>query len=191
MKRFLTLATTSLLLVSAAAMAQNRPDGQDSEPNDGTDQGSPGDEEQELARSVLDGMEAAQLATQDRAWYFMPRHRRGETYPIPESVVSRLCGDFDGCKVRIGMYNWDGTGRIASRETLFYYNASNKNWRASLGDQAGSNRDNTTQHINKSWSCYFTDGTYSGFRNIGDPDLNFGLLSWNQYNAGCLLTIID
>ncbi|WP_284126244.1 hypothetical protein [Parerythrobacter aestuarii] len=190
MKRFLTLATGSLLLVSAAAMAQNRPDDTDGPGTDGTEGKTPADG-QELARSVLDGTEIAQQVGQERAWYFVPRHKRGQTLAISEDVVSRLCGDFDGCQVRIGMYNWDGTGRIASRETLLYYNASNKNWRASLGDRAGSNRDNTTQHINKSWSCYFTDGTYSGFKNLGDTDLNFGLMSWNQYNAGCLLTIID
>lgn len=147
--------------------------------------------DQPLSMTVLEGNQTAELVTSSRAYYFVPRHKRGKTKPIPEHVVINFCGDFDGCKGRIGMYNWDNTGRIASREFLFFYNPINKNWRVSSGDIEGSNQDNVTQHINNAWSCYFTDGKYDKFQNHDDPDLYFGLLSWNQYNAGCLLTLID
>lgn len=126
-----------------------------------------------------------------RKTYFVSRNQRGTTLPIPEADIIRLCGDRDGCSIRMGMHNWDNSGRIASREFLFYYNRVNRNWRSSLGDPSGTNSDNITQHANHSWACYFTDGSYSNFNNLGDPDSNFGLLSWNQYNADCTMTIID
>lgn len=116
---------------------------------------------------------------------------RGTSVNIPEQTISDLCGDWDGCSLRMGMYNWDGSGRTASRDSLFYYNNSTKTWRASEGDAYGSNNNGVTEHIMNSWACYFTDGWYINWSNIGDINLNFALLSWNQYNATCKLTIID
>ncbi len=116
---------------------------------------------------------------------------RGTSVNISELTVSDLCGDWDGCTLRMGMYNWDGTARTASRDSLFYYNVSAKTWRASEGDAAGTNNNGVTEHIMNSWACYFTDGWYINWANIGDIDVNFALLSWNQYNATCKLTIID
>ena len=89
------------------------------------------------------------------------------------------------------MYNWDNTQRVASRETLFFYNKIDGNWRAAVNDAAGTDSDNHTQHINRSWACYFTDGKYENWKDIKDDKPGFGLLSWNQYNASCLLVIID
>jgi hypothetical protein len=113
--------------------------------------------------------------------------------PIPEETIIQLCGDIDGCSIRMGMYNWDGRGNTASRYTLFFYNSSTKMWRSSLSDKYGQNNNRTTEHIidTSPWSCYFTDGQYGNWKNNGDNDLAFGLLSWNQYNATCRLTIID
>lgn len=132
----------------------------------------------------------AEAATPGRQSFFAPKSSRGSTIPVPTSVVEQLCGDGDGCQVRIGMYDWDGTGRTASREFLFYYNNTLRNWRASLGDTSGQDADNVVQHINNSWSCYFTDGEYSNWAGV-DTQVVFGLLSWNQYNASCVLTLID
>lgn len=126
-----------------------------------------------------------------RMSYYAEKTNRGKTIDIPLDVVVKLCGDIDGCSVRIGMHNWDDTGRVASREFLFYYNVRNHVWRASLGDTAGTDADNITQHINESWACYFTDGKYDGWADKGDGSPGFGLLSWNQYNADCFLTLID
>jgi len=116
---------------------------------------------------------------------------RGTSVPIPEQVIIDLCGDWDGCTLRMGMYNWDGTRRTASREALFYYDTLTRNWRTSYGDASGSNNDNVTQHVMNAWACYFTDGEYISWFNRGDFDTNFALLSWNQYVATCKLTIID
>lgn len=130
-------------------------------------------------------------AATDRSTYTAYASQRGSTVNVPASRVSQLCGDWDGCTIRIGMYNWDGTRRTASRETLFYYDNYSRNWRASRSDLAGTNDNNYTQHAIQAWACYFTDGYYSNWYNHGDINANFGLMSWNQYNAACKLTIID
>jgi hypothetical protein len=129
-------------------------------------------------------------AQSDRFTVFVHRSRRGTSVPIDQAKLSEFCSDLDGCSVRIGMHNWDNTGRIASREFLFFYNAQSGNWSASLGDAAGSDKNNVTEHVNNSWSCYMTDSTYVN-RNHSDTTTGFGLLSWDQYNADCVLTVID
>ncbi|AJQ94810.1 hypothetical protein [Gynuella sunshinyii] len=127
----------------------------------------------------------------DRVTYTADKSTRGTTVTIPESKVIELCGDQDGCEVRLAMYDWDGLRRRASRETLFFYNPDNRNWRDSVGDTAGTSSNNGTQHVEQAWACYFTDGKYADWTNLGDVDGNFGLLSWNQYDATCEITLID
>ncbi len=127
----------------------------------------------------------------ERQTYTAYSSQRGTTTTIPEKTVYDLCGDWDGCTLRMGMYNWDGSRRTASRESLFYYNRTWKTWRASREDRAGTNDNNVTEHVMQAWACYFTDGEYISWYNRGDFDLDFGLLSWNQYNATCKMTIID
>ena len=110
---------------------------------------------------------------------------------IPESVISSYCADEDGCEMRIAMYNWDGTGRTASRSFLFYYNSTNKTWRSST-DGAGTNGDGTVAHPYTVWSCYFTDGSYLNGASQGDGNADFALLNWTEYaNETCRLTIIN
>ena len=127
----------------------------------------------------------------DRFSTFISRNQRGNSVPINHARLTRLCGDEDGCSVRIGMHNWDNTGRVASREFLFYYNPRNGVWRASLGDAAGADSDNVTQHVNNSWACYMTDSSYANWNDQNDAAPGFALLSWREYNADCWLTIID
>jgi len=38
-------------------------------------------------------------------------NQRGTTIPIDIQTITDLCGDGDGCDLRLGMYNWDGQGR--------------------------------------------------------------------------------
>ena len=122
--------------------------------------------------------------------FYACRTVRGTTTTIPEPVVKKYCSDTSGCIVRIGMHNWDDIGRVASRHFLFFYNPVNHTWRSESSDIAGTNMNNITEHVNNSWSCYFTDGQYSNWTDLGDTTLDFGLLSWNQYNADCFLTFI-
>ena len=127
----------------------------------------------------------------DRASFTVSRLQRGTTKLIPQAVIVTLCGDRDGCSIRMGMHNWDETQRVASREFLFFNNPVNRNWRSSYGDAAGTNADNVVAHPGSQiWSCYFTDGEYNNWVGV-DSTPAFGLLSWNQYNADCWMTIID
>jgi hypothetical protein len=127
----------------------------------------------------------------DRATFVAPKTQRGTTTPIPENVVIKFCSGKDGCIIRIGMHNWDDTGRVASRHFLFFYNKETGAWRAESGDTQGTNKNNVTEHVNNSWACYFTDGRYENWQDKGDTDSAFGVLSWNQYNADCYLTIVN
>lgn len=127
----------------------------------------------------------------DRATFVAPRTQRGTTTEISEGDVVKFCSGKDGCIVRIGMHNWDDTGRVASRHFLFFYNKENGVWRSEAGDIAGTNKNNATEHVNNSWACYLTDGRYENWQDKGDTDRSFGLLSWSQYNADCYLTFVD
>ena len=122
--------------------------------------------------------------------FVAPRVGRGTTTRIPEEDVIKHCSDKAGCEIRIAMHNWDDQGRVASRHFLFFYNKDTGVWRADLGDPQGTNNNNVTEHVNNSWSCYFTDGQYENWADKGDTTKDFGVLSWNQYNADCWLTIM-
>lgn len=143
------------------------------------------------AGRVVPGSDYAMTPAPDRFSVFVSRSQRGNSVPIDHARLTRLCGDEDGCSVRIGMHNWDDTGRVASREFLFFYNAHNGNWRASLGDSAGTDSNNVTEHPNHSFACFMTDGVYRNFENANDTAAGFSLLSWREYNTDCWLTIID
>jgi len=116
---------------------------------------------------------------------------RGSTVPVETKDIIRLCSDTDGCSLRLGMYNFDSAGRVASREALFFYNKVNHTWRASLNDTAGTDFNGVTEHVLSAWSCYFTDGVYKDWQNKQDSEIGFGLLSWKPHTAECWLTIID
>jgi hypothetical protein len=122
--------------------------------------------------------------------YVAPRTNRGTTTPIPEEDVIKYCSDKAGCDVRIGMHNWDDQGRVASRQLLFFYNKDTGVWRSSVGDIQGTNNNNITEHVNNSWSCYFTDGLFENWVDKGDTTKQFGVLSWSQYNADCWVTLM-
>ena len=134
---------------------------------------------------------AGESYASERYSYWASKASRGTSVVIPEWQVKKLCGDGDGCELRMAMYNWDGHQRYASRHSLFYYSPWNGKWRASWGDKYGKTNSGNTQHIMHAWACYFTDGYYKNWYNHGDFNWNFGLLSWNQYKAACKLTIID
>jgi hypothetical protein len=127
-----------------------------------------------------------------RYFVSVKKTQRGTSQDVELRAVMKLCGDADGCSVRLGMYNWDDTGRMASRDFLLFYNTVNDAWRAS-NDSQGTNANNTTQHFVGAWACYFTDGKYENWVNKGDSDKKVALLSWkdNGYNADCFLTLID
>jgi len=129
-------------------------------------------------------------ARKDRQTFTALKRQRGTTVKVPLNVLKKFCSDKDGCSIRIGMHNWDSTGRVASREYLFFYNSVNRAWRIS-SDIAGRDDDGVTTHVIGVWSCYFTDGEYKNWVDLKDGKPGFGLLSWNQHDADCFMTVID
>src|SRR5580704_6389202 len=108
---------------------------------------------------------ASDTASSSQTFYAC-RTLRGTTTPILEEEVKKYCSTTNGCIVRIGMHNWDDTGRVASRHFLFFYNPVSHTWRSEAGDIQGTNMNNVTEHVNNSWSCYFTDGQYSNWKDL-------------------------
>jgi hypothetical protein len=124
---------------------------------------------------------------------------RFTTKPLDMKRLEYLCGDMDGCQIRLGMFNWDNQMRLASREGLFYYNKDTRRWRSSLSntsaggpnDVDGMDFDGTTQHVMQSFSCYVTDAEYVN-RAESDSRRGFGLLAWdNTWSGDCWVTFID
>jgi hypothetical protein len=123
----------------------------------------------------------------------------GRTKTIPQEVLVALCGDADGCEIRLGMTRWDNNieTETASRSGMFYYSAVDGRWRASFGetDVTGVDGNSVTEHVKNIWNtCFFTDGSYAGYRDLGDKDKGMQLLLWNGYknqNRTCELTLID
>lgn len=144
-----------------------------------------------IVASLLLTLFTSTAYAQSRASYTAPIALRGSTVLIPYATVVSLCADGDGCEIRMGLHNWDGTGRTASRSSLFYYNSIARTWRAEAGDAHGTSGNNVTEHVMNAWACYLTDGFYNNWTNHGDLAQGFSVLSWNQYVANCTVTLID
>ena len=124
----------------------------------------------------------------------------GKTKTIPQETLVALCGDPDGCQVRLAMTRWAGDvyTEAASVFFMFYYSAANGRWRASAtdaGNAEGVDGDRTTKHVRDLYgTCFFTDGTYSNYESRGDAEKGMQLLVWKDYshpNRTCELTLID
>lgn len=130
------------------------------------------------------------------------KSERFTTKPLDMKRIEYLCGDMDGCQVRLGMFNWDGQMRLASRTSMFYYNKDTRRWRSealnpdvaagSRPDFEGEDFNGGTQHVAQAWACYITDGEYNN-RAESDSKRGLGLLGWDSfgYNADCWATFVD
>jgi hypothetical protein len=144
-----------------------------------------------LATTLLALTIPAAMAQTDRITITAPASGRGTGVPIPMDKIIAFCGDADGCQIRLAMKNWDGQGRTASRSSLFFYNPVTKTWRAEAGDVQGTLGNGVTENVMNAWACYFTDGEFINWANVGDIYNRFSLLSWNEFNADCSITIIN
>ena len=127
----------------------------------------------------------------------------GVSTDISAADLARLCGDGDGCEVRLAMFDYDTIqSGPASVVTWLYCDADCKHWRtttqllsegSSVGPQVGgTDNDNVIKHVINNWSCYFTDGKYESTTVNGDTAVGFGLLLWTQYpGSRCSIAIID
>jgi hypothetical protein len=125
----------------------------------------------------------------------------GKTKTIPSGTLKALCADPDGCQVRLAMTRWSANTQPESASVFFtfYYSPTNNgHWRASSTDAAnasGVDGDGKIMHVRNIWNtCYFTDGTYANYKQVGDKTQGMQLLVWNGYkniNRTCELTLID
>lgn len=128
----------------------------------------------------------------------------GVTTPIDPGALANICGDADGCEVRMAMRNYDTIDSApAPLVTWLFCDATCTNWRTSLqllggtpasAQRMGRDKNDEIQHIlhQKYWSCYFTDGQYLSVDSSNDAERGFGLLTWVEYaGSDCVLTIID
>ncbi len=123
----------------------------------------------------------------------------GHSKLIPRDTLMQLCGDADGCEVRLGMTRWqnDKQTETASRSFLFYYSPSDGHWRSSYGDREGVIGEGGSQEAAQVWGvCYFTDGWYVSDQDRGDQGTGMSLrlsqsASFNNPKRTCELTLID
>jgi hypothetical protein len=122
-----------------------------------------------------------------RGTWAASKTNRGNSVQVAEEKIIEYCSE-EGCLLRLGMKDYDGTGRVQSFLFLFYYNKDAKTWKASPNNWQGSNGDNRPEWAAQVGSCYFGDGQFQNY--VGtDTNSNFGLVSWNNGNADCILTI--
>lgn len=127
----------------------------------------------------------------------------GKTKLIPHDILTDLCGDFDGCEVRLGMTKWTSniyTETASGQHLKFYYSPTDGRWRSNYPiDYQGIDNDGVTTHVFSIWNtCYITDGTYNNYVDLGDNSVGFSLLVWtgsdgsyNNPQRTCELTLID
>jgi hypothetical protein len=122
----------------------------------------------------------------------------GRTKTIPKEVLTKLCGTRDGCEVRLGMTRWDDASKTqtASIVNRFYYSPNDGHWRVSWPrDTEGIIGNGATQHAMDAWStCFFTDGTYNNYQDLGDKGtgMQLGMIGRGNSNPArtCELTLI-
>jgi hypothetical protein len=94
------------------------------------------------------------------------------TKTIPNEILTALCGKQDGCEIRLGMTRWDDASKTqtASIAQRFYYSPNDRRWRSSdPGASEGIIGNGATKHaMNAFNTCFFTDGTYNNYQDLGD-----------------------
>ena len=132
--------------------------------------------------------------------YHVSHTVKGSTVLLDQDRIGQLCGDVDGCEVRIAMRLWRGAQDTAAASRVFHlhYDVPTRRWR--IGEtgaderfgQIGDNQHTLVREIFD--TCYLTERVYDNF-NIGlDDGQGFKLLLWNGFNGPdrrCELTFID
>ena len=154
-----------------------------------------------IGRLQVDDNAETTYEVTDRYHLSLSSKYRGRTKTIPQDVLVALCGDPDGCQIRIGMTRWvnENQTAAASRSFLFYYGKDNGHWRADDEHYTeGIDGNGLTQHVidTSSWhTCYFTDAIYENSQDKGDKEKGMQLLWWaggyNTDSRTCELTLID
>ncbi len=142
---------------------------------------------------------------------YSTNNRTSRAIPLDVARVHDMCGDEDGCWLRLVMANYNGTAIAQTHASAppvhFHVNPSNGAWRIPNNAEStvtdanimfapitGTDGDGSTEHVLRAWDCYFTDALYApGGTSQGDPSPGFMLLNYtsSSYDADCLLIIDD
>ena len=87
-----------------------------------------------IGRLQVDDNAETTYKVTDRYHLSLTSRKRGGGKTIPQDVMEELCGDPDGCQIRMGMTKWDNKEQTetASRSNLLYYGKDKGRWRQSL-----------------------------------------------------------
>jgi hypothetical protein len=119
-----------------------------------------------------------------------------------------LCGDADGCTIRLVLQNFSGTRQDASLGPVhFEYDLYDGTFRAAHTNYGDANMatwtnvdlrdgDGNRDHAMKAWNCYLTDAEYriGGGEVLPEVGNSMYLLNFNDnagYKADCMLIIDD
>ncbi len=111
--------------------------------------------------------------------------------------VSKLCGDLDGCEVRLGQFRYEPNDIVWSRRGLLFYNQSNHYWKASQDttsgtrDQTGMDKAQNSQIVMTTADCQLVDGDKVTGGKLEDASSGFGLYRAKTGTGVCWLTLID
>ena len=113
---------------------------------------------------------------------------------LDNTIITELCGDEDGCEVRMVMKRWDSDAETAGASRgpfLFFYDAPSGRYRFS-SDVVGIDNNTTRTHIATAFGCYFSDYRHIGGTPQNDTEVGFHLLTWveNGTNANKTCEII-
>ena len=118
------------------------------------------------------------------------------TIPLDNALLQELCGDMDGCMIRLGFsHDVDNdNGRVSFTYWTFSLNTQNNTWIAHRLDgvesyPVGQDNDGVV-HWLQHWECYLTDAEYVN-DTATDNALGFGLLNWHTTNHFCIVVIDD
>lgn len=129
-----------------------------------------------------------------------------DTVTIDDTLVVPLCGDGDGCTVRLGMRDWAASrpGDMVTRGPInFVLGSANPDgtrpWTLGNGSTDGGahgiDKNGTVEHVLVTHNaCFFTDGEYVNATGT-ETAAGFGLLNWfsvhDSLNMVCVLIIED
>lgn len=133
--------------------------------------------------------------------------RRGETLQIPQADLVALCGDEDGCTMKVSMRSWNsaGTSQIhANSRGVFHFQYNNANGAYRAQDSVGYigvDGDGAMLNTDMGYTCcYLSDFQYVSSVGQGDSAKSMYLLNWTTGTTGtcpaaenmeCHLTIDD
>ena len=151
---------------------------------------------EQVVRYVRDGVTQSSYMYNPEPFFFelTAAASSGRTRQIPHDIITGYCGDRDGCIIQLGMRQWGASWQQGSAMRTFHFQyGSNRRWRSSFDSEAYDG-DRNVNHVVNGWdTCYFTDGEYEGYSQIGDS-VGMNLLLWNgnSYSSrSCWLMIRD